>query len=426
MTTPEPPAAAVEAVLEKVLASKAFDSSPRLRRFLELVVRYSLAGDQDRIKEYTIGVEAFERGARFDPRRDAIVRVEALKLREKLLEYYRTEGATDVVTISIPKGTYRPIFHSHAQLPVAILDDPGTLCRHVESLTLQPSRDAVARARYILQCAISRWPNAAELQITLASAMLASIEMEFIAPRDGIPVLRRAARRALHLDPHLAEAHFYDALTSIGRRDKTAAISGARRASAAAPRSAIAHYWTASAYAADLRMHDMLAHMHLAVRLQPYTPFFQIWRAVALWWAGHASVAIRHLRDILTFEPNDPLASHWLGQICANTGRYDEARDAAARAYKLTGATQLLAGLGFVEALSGHTASAEFVLESLKQTAKTEFVADSRLAAIYVALKRLPSAAAALCRAKAEGNWELAWARGDRRWEPLRGRVPGI
>jgi hypothetical protein len=76
--SPEVPAGLVEAALPRVLSSPAFRGSPRLRRFLAHVVRHALAGEEDRLKEYTIGVEVFDRGPRFDPRVDAIVRVEAL------------------------------------------------------------------------------------------------------------------------------------------------------------------------------------------------------------------------------------------------------------------------------------------------------------------------------------------------------------
>ena len=74
----------IEVALEKLLSSQALQSSPRLRRFLECVVRHSLAGHDDPLKEYTLGVEVFDRSVRFDPRDDAIVRVEARRLREKL------------------------------------------------------------------------------------------------------------------------------------------------------------------------------------------------------------------------------------------------------------------------------------------------------------------------------------------------------
>jgi hypothetical protein len=424
MSVMYPSAGAVEAALEKVLSSAVFCHSPRLRRFLEFVIRYSLAGHDDRIKEYSIGVEVFDRGPRFNPRCDSIVRVEAFKLREKLLEYYRTEGATDVVTISLPKGSYRPLLHVREAPPAALLDDPQNLCCQVESLILQSSPEALARARYVLECAIERWPNNADLHVMLASVALASIEMESIASREGIPLLRRAARRALRLDPKSGPAHFYASASRVIGPDKTRAMEGASKALQTAPRSAVAHYWAASVHAADLRTGDMLIHMQLAVRLQPYALFFQTWSAVSLFWAGHSDVAIRHLRDIVTVQPGDVLARHWLGQICAYTRRYDEARDAAAHAHTLAGTTETAGGLGFVEALAGRVESAEAILESL--AAETRFVAASRIAAIHVALGNLAMGAKVLGRAQSEGDWHLGWARGDQRWAPLRGKLAGL
>jgi tetratricopeptide (TPR) repeat protein len=417
-------AGAVEAALERVLSSAVFCNSPRLRRFLEFVVRYSLAGHDDRIKEYTIGVEVFDRGLRFNPRCDSIVRVEAFKLREKLLEYYRTEGTTDAITISLPKGSYRPLIHLREAPPAALLDDPQSLCCQVESLILQSSPQALARARYVLECAIERWPENAELHVMLASAALASIEIESMSPREGVPLLRRAARRALRLDPHSGQAHFFASVPRVIGADKTAALEGVSKALQAEPRSAVTHYWAGSVYAADLRMGDMLIHLQLAVRLQPYALFFQTWRAVSLFWAGQPDAAIRHLRDILTVQPSDVLASHWLGQICAYIGRYDEAREASAHAHSVAGTTLTAGGLGWVEALAGRVESAEAILESL--TAETRYVADSKIAAIHVALGNLPVAARVLQRAQSQGDWDLGWARGDQRWAPLRWKLAGL
>ncbi len=50
MAALEPTRTAVEAALEGVLSSATFSGAPRLRRFLELVVRYILAGEEDRIR----------------------------------------------------------------------------------------------------------------------------------------------------------------------------------------------------------------------------------------------------------------------------------------------------------------------------------------------------------------------------------------
>src|SRR6266567_2267178 len=101
----------VRGELERILASKGFVSATRLRRFLTYVVEQRLAGRIDGIKELVLGIEVFDRPSDFDPRTDTIVRVEAGKLRKRLQEYYDTEGATSVVRIEIPKGTYVPQFH---------------------------------------------------------------------------------------------------------------------------------------------------------------------------------------------------------------------------------------------------------------------------------------------------------------------------
>src|SRR5215472_11084920 len=68
---------AIHAQLERILASKTFARSPRISRFLTFVVEQTLAGQEDKLKEYLLGVEVFNRMDSFDPSIDSIVRVEA-------------------------------------------------------------------------------------------------------------------------------------------------------------------------------------------------------------------------------------------------------------------------------------------------------------------------------------------------------------
>jgi tetratricopeptide (TPR) repeat protein len=170
-------------------------------------------------------------------------------------------------------------------------------------------------------------------------------------------------------------------------------------------------------------MRDALTHLQMAVRLQPYVLFFHTWRAVALFCAGHEAAALHHLRDLVAFEPRDYLANYWLGLLAARSARYDEARDAAARAYEISHSNQALADLGFVEALAGQVEAAEAILRTLTETARTEYVARSGLAAIHLALGRMARAATELRRAYSEGDWELGWEGTDPRWGPIRGRT---
>jgi len=114
-SAPEPvPHEAVREQLTRILASSGFVSSARLCRFLTHVVERTLEGDPESLKEFAIALEVFDRTAEYDPNVDAIVRVEARRLRTKLKAYYET--ASDLVRIELRPGSYVPTFRwLHAQ-----------------------------------------------------------------------------------------------------------------------------------------------------------------------------------------------------------------------------------------------------------------------------------------------------------------------
>lgn len=100
----------VIAALHRVLASEPFRSAQRTRAFLAYVVTETLAGRGDRIKERTVARAALGRPADFDSRLDSATRVQAGRVRRALERYYLTEGASDVVLIYLPAGSYVPTF----------------------------------------------------------------------------------------------------------------------------------------------------------------------------------------------------------------------------------------------------------------------------------------------------------------------------
>jgi adenylate cyclase len=106
----QPDADAIRAQLERILASRGFVTAGRLSRLLRHVVERTLAGQADQLKEYSVGMEVFDRDDKYDPRIDSIVRVEAGRLRGRLDEYYSREGAGDAVRISLPRGAYVALF----------------------------------------------------------------------------------------------------------------------------------------------------------------------------------------------------------------------------------------------------------------------------------------------------------------------------
>jgi adenylate cyclase len=105
------PAIAVRQQLASIVSSPVFISSTRLCRFLTHVVNRTVEGDADSLKEFSIAMEVFDRTSDYDPNIDAIVRVEARRLRAKLKAYYEQEpGRNDPVLIALRPGSYVPIF----------------------------------------------------------------------------------------------------------------------------------------------------------------------------------------------------------------------------------------------------------------------------------------------------------------------------
>ena len=111
----------VEAAVERIVASTTFRRSTRHQHFLRHLVRATLEGRQEELKEVVIGIDIFGRDiADYDPRRDPIVRVEAGRVRDKLARYYAAEGALEAFEVQIPVGGYLPqiVKRSAAKSPV--------------------------------------------------------------------------------------------------------------------------------------------------------------------------------------------------------------------------------------------------------------------------------------------------------------------
>jgi TolB-like protein len=100
----------VRAHMERIAESAIFAESGRLQRFLRFTVEAKLRGEHERLKEYVLGREVFDRRDGYDPRLDPIVRVEARRLRSKLSDYYSGPGQEEPIRIAYPKGTYVPVF----------------------------------------------------------------------------------------------------------------------------------------------------------------------------------------------------------------------------------------------------------------------------------------------------------------------------
>jgi hypothetical protein len=99
-----------EQLLQHILASRHFNKSPRLRDFLNYICERSFANRTDEISEPQIAVHVFGRVPDYNAAEDTIVRTAARQLRQKLELYNLGEGASGPWRLTVPKGSYIPVF----------------------------------------------------------------------------------------------------------------------------------------------------------------------------------------------------------------------------------------------------------------------------------------------------------------------------
>ena len=97
----------------RILVSPTFARSERLSTLLTYVCDMTFKGREDEINEQHIGHAVFGRSADYDSSIDGIVRTQASRLRQRLELYFQREGVAEPVRLTIPRGSYVPVFESH-------------------------------------------------------------------------------------------------------------------------------------------------------------------------------------------------------------------------------------------------------------------------------------------------------------------------
>ena len=102
--------------------------STRPGRLLEFLGAKYFHEQEGQLTEFNIATAVFGRSEKnFDPTEDAVVRVEAHRLRKKLKEIYEKDGRTHGLQISLPAGTYAPKFTAAAEpLPASPASPAGS------------------------------------------------------------------------------------------------------------------------------------------------------------------------------------------------------------------------------------------------------------------------------------------------------------
>jgi hypothetical protein len=104
------------ALVQRVVSSRGFEKSARMRDLLAYVCNRALDDGVVDIHEHEIGCAVFGRSEDYDTGEDNIVRVNASQVRKKLEAYFAAEGAAEPIVLELPKGKYVPVFRERPEV----------------------------------------------------------------------------------------------------------------------------------------------------------------------------------------------------------------------------------------------------------------------------------------------------------------------
>jgi hypothetical protein len=130
---PEP--AAIRTQLQRLLAHPLFTHSKRYPVLLAYTVEQTLLGNSPRLKERTIGIEAFGRKPDYDANADPVVRTTAAEVRKRLIQYYYDPSHAGEPIIELSAGSYVPAFRQSSAPRIAPSKEDSELLQRKLPLT---------------------------------------------------------------------------------------------------------------------------------------------------------------------------------------------------------------------------------------------------------------------------------------------------
>jgi len=265
--------------------------------------------------------------------------------------------------------------------------------------------------------AIAKDPNYALAYSGLAGSYFSMARNSAaLSPKEAGAKARRAAEKALELDPSLGEAHASMGLVLLMFEwDFSGAERQFQRAIDLNPSYPEAHQWYAELLWATGRYEEAVKEIRKALEREPFTPILNVNLGVALMFGKHIAEAEQVFRKTLDMDPNFPIVHHGYAQVLILQKRFDEAVTETEKTVQAIPESSYYRGyLGYACARAGKTERARKILGELIEEAKTKYVSWMGIANIYAGLGEKDHAFAAL---------ELAYQQGDTRMDGLRARA---
>jgi TolB-like protein/Tfp pilus assembly protein PilF len=206
-------------------------------------------------------------------------------------------------------------------------------------------------------------------------------------PTEIRPLAIAAARKALEIDPELAEAHAALAYARLYDWEWAAAAEGFQRALSLNPSYASAHLWYAHSLSMRKRYDEALREVRLARQLDPLSPIIHTQVGWILQHAGRYDEAIEELRKVLATDPDYLWALWRIGSSYTSKSMFQEGIDALEKAAELSGRSPAILGtLAETYGLAGRKELARRLLSEIEDRSREQYVPAIAFAHAYVGL----------------------------------------
>jgi TolB-like protein/DNA-binding winged helix-turn-helix (wHTH) protein/Tfp pilus assembly protein PilF len=259
------------------------------------------------------------------------------------------------------------------------------------------------------QKAIAIEPNYALAYAGVADSYLVLGHHGRLAPREALPKAKRAAMKALELDPSLAEAHTSLATVKLAYDwDWPGAEKEFKEALALNPNYSTAHHWYSHYLVPMGRLDEAIKELERARELDPFSAPINGFLGMTLYFARRYDDATRQFRRVLEMHPEMTEWHDQIADIFEQQNRLAEAFAERQQAVRLNGDTQLAASLEQVYQNSGYKGCLAVLIQSQERASKPGSVDSMYLAHLYAILGDQAHALHYLERAYDERNpWLL-------------------
>jgi serine/threonine-protein kinase len=253
----------------------------------------------------------------------------------------------------------------------------------------QRTYEGLERAIGYFREAVSMDPTFAHGYAGLADSYVLLADYGFTRPADVVDNARRAAQKALEIDPTLGEAEAsLGLISSIHEWRWAEGEQHYLRAIQLNPGYATAFHWYGIDYLALLgRFEDGFRAIHKALDLDPLSRIIVEGRGYLFMLSGMYAEAKKSFEELLDLDPFFYKAYTTLGRVYIQTGEYHAAIEMLEEGRRLAGdIPSIIGALGQAYAMAGRKDEAERLLGQLSRMATVRYVPCSCFAVLHLGL----------------------------------------